>query len=190
MPSCLVVYPRKGYPIYMGWSEDLRDRIQGTIKLIEPNLQVGKDFIDGLLADVQKEADIGRERVSEAKLDLEEVIQQVGSRARLTGDRIEEIIRQEVQRQIDIYLKKQRAHLAKTFLSFTGQIQKSVSDISKALLGGAPDKSAISPHEMSGDAVLELPKPELTAKKTNSKPQIAKKKSTSPSGKKNPDTKS
>jgi|GEM_PF-5875538 len=173
----------------MGWNEDLRDRIQGTIKLIEPNLQVGKDFVESLLADVQKEADAGRERVSEAKIDFEEVIQQVGARARMTSDRIEEIIRQEVQRQIDTYIKRQRALLAKTFLSYAGQIQKSVSGISKALLGAESGRDAISLQKMPKDTVLELPKPAETVKKVTSKPPTAKKKSTPSSGKKNPDTK-
>ena len=134
----------------MTWSEDLKERIQSGMKLLEPNLKNGKDFVETVLADLQKEAKAGRERVGEAKIDLEETVQQVGARAKLTGERIEEMIRQEIQRQVEAYFRKQRESLAKTFTSYANQIQKSILDVSSSLLGKSSDKDSVITIDTTG----------------------------------------
>ncbi len=132
------------------------------MKLIEPNIKTGKDFMEHLLSDVQKEADVGREKVAETKLDLEELAQHFGAKAKLTGERFEELIRQEVQRQVESYIKRRREHLSQAVVSYAAQVQKAISGIAHQVFNDSKNSPADAVPAVD-QPQAELPKAE-TAK--------------------------
>ncbi|MCL5047865.1 MAG: hypothetical protein M1374_03620 [Firmicutes bacterium] len=163
----------------MGWSEDLKERLQSGMKSLEPNIQAGKDFMEHLLTDIQKEADLGREKVSEAKLDLEELAQNMGAKAKLTGERFEEMIRQEVQRQINSYIRHQRELLSQTVVTYASRVQGIISGVARQVLAsptGANKEASPppTPEEEHKPKASKSPANKVTSKATPTKSRAKK----------------
>ncbi len=113
----------------MAKSEDLRKYLEAAVKLMEPGVKYGRERAEELLRDLVKDGEAGRERVEDLRDQLEELVEEVFARSRRGSEFLREMIRQEVQRQVELFFQARRdeaADVVKRGVSLLGNLFENV----------------------------------------------------------------